>query len=148
MKFAHGLLLLAIVLASNAALGQSRTDLLDVLDKQERQWQTAQPKNYSYVLFSWYTFTRMTYEVTVRDGECTARSRARPAQKWTPDSCDGVRITDVFAELRKQWQSCPADVRLEFDEKYGFISDLTFEPKTDLSDQEWSITISKFKARK
>lgn len=148
MRFAHGLLLLAIVLASNAALGQSRTDLLDVLDKQERQWQTAQPRNYSYVLFIWHTFTRMTYEVTVRDGECTARSRARPEQKWTPGSCDGVGIMDVFGELRKQWQSCPADVRLEFDEKYGFISDLTFEPKTDLGDQDWSITISNFKERK
>jgi hypothetical protein len=56
-----------------------------------------------------------------------------------------LRVTDLFAHLREQAPSCPAEVQLDLDKKYGFISSVSFFPKTEISDESSSAGISNFR---
>jgi hypothetical protein len=147
VKTHRALLLLAACLASSATIAESN-DILKTLDEAQRLWESSHPRNYSYTISWSYAFTGPTYKVTVRGDTCTARVKRHVLAKWESISCEGgqVRVTDLFAQLREEAQSCPADVQLDVDKKYGFISSVSFYPRTELSDVFWSAGISRFRA--
>lgn len=134
---------------STAAADAPPDKLLAKLDEAERLWNAAQPRSYSYSMTRAHAFTRVSYEISVRDGRCTARSKnaQRRRARWESVGCEGLTITDVFANLRKEWLGCPgASAQVSFDDRYGYIKEISFEPNIDLSDQFWDLTLSRFKA--
>ena len=145
MKIPYALLVMC--LASSAAFADSN-DFLKTLDDAQRLWESSHPRNYSYTMSWSYAFTRGTYKVTVKGDQCTAKVKRVLHPKWETVSCESelLRVTDLFAHLRKQVESCPAEVHLDLDEKYGFISSVSFFPKSDLNDDFWSAGISHFRA--
>jgi hypothetical protein len=144
VKIPHALL--AACLASSAAFAESN-DILKTLDEAQRLWESSHPTNYSYTMYWSYAFTRGTYKVSVRGDQCTAKVKRVLMREWASVDCESerLRVTDLFAHLREQAQSCPADVQLDLDKKYGFISSVSFFPKTDISDEFWSAGISNFR---
>jgi len=146
VKIPQALVLLAVGLASSAAFAES-DDILKTLDEAERLWESSRPVKYSYTMYWSYAFTRGTYKVTVSGDQCKAKAKTVLSRTWEPVSCEreGLRVTDLFAKLREEAKSGPAEVQLDLDKKYGFISSVSFFPKTGLSDQFWSAGISSFR---
>lgn len=100
----------------------------------------------------WRAAGRVTRRpVSVSDGRCTARSKnaLRGRARWESVGCEGLTIIDVFANLRNEWLACPgASARVSFDDRYGYIKEISFEPNNGITDQFWYLTLSRFKARR
>jgi hypothetical protein len=116
------------------------------LDAAERLWNSMALRRHSYTLVSGGAFGHTRYRVIVRDGQCSAIAKPTPRSDWERVDCEGLTMADVFAEFRKQLAACPnAYVRIVFNERFGYIEELFFEPKTDISDQWWDLGVPHFR---
>jgi hypothetical protein len=127
------------------------SDLEAKLDAAEYLWSSVGSRDHSYTLVTGGVpfGSATTYRVTVREGDCSAKAQKRVRSNWQRVDCEGISMSDVFAELRRQIAACPtAKVEIEFHERFGYIEELFFDASTDVSDDWWSLGISRFRARR
>lgn len=146
-------LLAALLVADpGAAIPSDRIDALrSALDAAEAHWHAKAPASYSYQLTSGGPFGAIIHAITVKNGECRARSRTKFGRRfsaWQPASCEGYSIPDIHAELRRQLSLPQERIELTFDPAYGFPIDASFEPHSDIHDQSEYFEIRSFKLRR
>jgi hypothetical protein len=118
------------------------------LEQAERMWLAAEISGYRYRLIKGGVFGYSEYTVKVNDGSCTARSRFvfdKP-QRWRRAKCDGLTIPELFSEVRQQLMRGTRRVEMKIDESVGYVVTFNAEPDTDLTDQDWYLRVSDFRA--
>lgn len=123
-------------------------EYLAQLEQAERMWGSADVSGYRYTLLKGGVFGYAEYTVRFKQGRCTARSRfvfdkPRP---WQPARCEGLTMPELFSEVREQLVRGTRRVELNFDESLGHIVKFSAEPDTDLTDQDWYLSVSDFRA--
>src|SRR5690606_13539221 len=144
-------LLACLLLASLAreTVGSPRdNEALAQLEQGERMWIAAELSRYEYRLIKGGVFGYTEYTVRVNDGSCTARSRfgfGKP-QRWRRADCDGLTVPELLAEIREQLMRGTRRLELKLDESIGYVVMFSAEPDTDLTDQDWYLRVSDFRA--
>jgi Family of unknown function (DUF6174) len=123
-------------------------EYLAQLEQAERMWSSAVVSGYRYTLVKGGVFGYSEYTVRFKEGRCTARSRfvfdkPRP---WQSTKCEGLTMPALFSEVREQLVRGTRRVELNFDESLGHIVKFSAEPDTDLTDQDWYLRVSDFRA--
>jgi hypothetical protein len=119
------------------------------LDAAEQLWSSVASRDHSYTLVTGgIPFgSTTTYRVTVREGDCSAKAQKRPRSNWQRVDCEGILISDVFAQLRRQIVACPtAKVQIRFHERFGYIEELFFDASTDVTADWWDLAVSQLRA--
>ena len=139
------LLLVPALLMQGELLGQTAPQFLAQLEKAQNQWETAALPSYSYQITSGGAFGGTTHRITVRDGECRARSKSiRKSSRWRRAACSRNTIDEVFAQLRMEL--LPGDLvvtSMDFDPAFGFPTRFSLD-STLIEDQLWYVEISDF----
>jgi hypothetical protein len=140
--------LLAAFCAPLAASPQD-VEYLAQLDRAERSWAAANVLAYRYTLVKGGVFGHSEYQLKVGANRCTARSRFvfdNKPKPWRYAKCDGLTMPELFAEVREQLVKGTRRVGLKLDGSLGYIVEFTAEPATNLSDQDWYVIVSEFRA--
>jgi hypothetical protein len=118
------------------------------LELAEQRWKSAAITEYRYTLTRGAgPFGYSIYRVSVREAKCSASSRYIFGKRgpWRRTSCDGVTMSDLFEDLRRELERGTLSVDVEFDSEFGYIRSLRVEPDTDSTDSDWHLDVSKFK---
>lgn len=134
-----------IALASVARAAESNEEARDLLDAARAAWAKHGLTDYSYTLERGGVFgAGPKRRVRVEAGVCV-----RVTYWWHlsrhQDSCDNRTIPELFDELGREIRNNPVSILLKFDPELGYPLEVTVEPRTDLSDQEWWYAISRFR---
>ena len=143
--------LLASVLIVPAAFGGTDDDarLLDELTRAESLWKQSNLLNYSYVLYQGGAFGGAEHKIRIRGATCRSiwRSDRRDKAKdvWRSETCESLRIEDIFSELRRMLTHGTVKTTVTFNDKYGYVESLSLEPAGDFEDQSWYVRMRSFR---
>lgn len=140
------LTIFAFILVSSFAFGSelSQSQLADL----KQNWLLNEPKSYRYTLVHGAgPFGYTIVKVVIRKGKCKARSQYVFGKRypWERSSCKGNKIHELIASVQEQELKGVFSSKILINEKYGFISKYSAEPKTDATDQDWHFEVSSFK---
>jgi hypothetical protein len=146
-------LIFLLVSVFTAPLALAATDddarLLEELTHAESLWKHSGLVNYSYVIYQGGVFGGADHKVRVRGDACRSiwRSNRRDKQDdvWRAETCESLRVEDVFAELRRMLSRGTVKTTVTFNDKYGYVEALTLEPAGDLDDQGWYVRMRSFR---
>lgn len=133
----------AAAIQSHPNIQRNRTALKS-LGEARKRWESQDLEDYSLTLHRGGVFGGQKYRVKVRAGECVKVTYWRRLTRHHA-SCDNRTIPELFDELAEVIQSDPVSLGLEFDPAFGYPVYVSVEPRTDLTDQDWWYTISRFR---
>jgi hypothetical protein len=134
--------------AQKAMASPGDAHYLAQLEQAERTWIAADVSGYRYRLVKGGVFGYSEYTVRFKGGSCTARSRFvfdKP-QPWRRAKCDGLTMPELFSEVREQLVRGTRRVEMKVEESLGYVVTFSAEPDTDLTDQDWYLSVSDFRA--
>ena len=142
-----GVPVFAFVLSAPTYAATEDQRFLKELSRAEATWSARAPVNMTYVIRRGGVFGGSTYKITIRGDRCRAIARHTSAKRdavWRNASCDGVRVADIFKDLRNDLTRGTSGTTVKFNAKYGYIESLSVEPDVDLTDQGWFVTMLRF----
>ena len=143
------LLLVMLLLASAVCQGDGSAYDRQRLDDATHAWDEARILSYNYAITSGGAFGATAYRISVIDGSCKATSRlvrAKTRDVWKPDSCDGLTVPELLAELRRRIDTPHVNVTMELDSRLGYPTYFSTD-SSDLYDSLWTFRASDFCVR-
>ena len=123
--------------------GNEQADAL--LDQARATWARNGLTDYSYTLERGGAFgAGPKLRIRVEAGKCVQVTYWQTFLR-REDTCDNRTVPELFDELDRAIQSRPVRVELKFDQEFGYPIEVSVEPRTDLSDQQWWYSISRFR---
>ena len=116
----------------------------EMLDAAREVWEGHEPTDYTFTLERGGVFGGVKYRVKVKDGKCVKTTYWRRLIRHR-GSCENRTIPDLLDELDQVIRSDPISIWLKFDPDTGVPVEVSVEPRTDLSDQDWWYYISRFR---
>ena len=115
----------------------------EMLDVARAVWEENKLTDYTFTLERGGVFGGVKYRVKVKDGECLKVTYWHRLKRHK-DNCDNRTIAELFDELDQAINEDPISIWLEFDLELGYPVEVSVEPRTDLTDQDWWYVISRF----
>ena len=144
--------IMALALTASALASETADrSTLEALDLAKARWNSRAASSMTYTVRIGGVFGGADHKVTIRNGRCKAISRSTHARFdafWRPTECTGLRIPDLFAELRRQLVRGTVSHDVRFNSTFGYIEELTLEPKTNITDQAGWVEMKRFRVYK
>ena len=121
------------------------------MDAAIKLWESAKPLDYTYVFRRGSAWTYDTYRFGVKNGKCWAEVRPykyRHMELWRHTKCDGNTMEAFFAALGHDLLGDVTQFNGEFDPVDWHVKHFFIEPKADLMDEGWYVTVDSFKPGK
>ena len=115
----------------------------EMLDVARAVWEGNKLTDYTFTLERGGVFGGVKYRVKVENGKCSKVTYWHRLKRHK-DTCDNRTVAELLDELGQVIKEDPVSIWLKFDPKLGFPVEVSVEPRTDLTDQDWWYRISRF----
>jgi hypothetical protein len=139
------ILVVLISITSVVGATENNEHAKTLLEAARTAWEESGLTDYSYTLERGGVFgAGPKLRVRVEAGECVKVTYWRRFLRHE-GSCDNRTILGLLDELDREIQQNPISTRLRFDPQFGYPLEVSVEPRTDLSDQDWWYVITRFR---
>ena len=139
---ARWLAVAALVATAGCSGGSLLEPELDELARAERQWSLYGPRDYTYVLTPVCYCPYTPRQVTVRNGAVVAVEPLQIEEPLPGTELTGSTIDALLERVRRDLESHPHRVRLDFHPALGYPTDVWFDYEENVADEEWGFTVA------
>ena len=136
-----------VVAQTQGAAVPTERYLKDLGEAQDR-WSAGHPANYSYTIdVGAGPFGYHTVRLEVIGSACSATIRHslwRKRRQWDEIPCEGYRMDDLFAALRKTLAGSPDSYSATFDSVLCYVQDVRVDPSANAEDEDWGYHMQEF----